>query len=220
MSLDLDQKQRWLREFELNGFVVLRGIVPRTWVRNTYEQLMPVIREMIDSRVEDAEHPDRLSLDLDERPDLSEGPLGDDRYFRRCEVVEELVEQVFGGEYWRNVRSNLECVFDGSEWHTDQTLDETPDPNRQERTIRLTYNVPLVDFTWANGAMEILPGTHRLRRSFGSFDDLVNIYPHRLNLQRGDGVLRDGNCVHRATTNLTKRPRPMLDRTYVMARGQ
>ena len=30
----------------------------------------------------------------------------------------------------------------------------------------------------------------------------------------GDAVLRDGNCVHTGTANLTDHVRPMLDRTY------
>ena len=215
--MDERQTKRWLREFEINGFVVLRGLVPPDWVREAYDQLTELIRETI-REAESSDHQEsRLSFDLDDRPELNEGPLGDDRYFRRNEVVESPVESIFVGGLWRHARSQLECVFDNSDWHSDQPIEETPDPNRQERTLRLTYNIPLIDFTWANGGMEMLPGTHRLRRSFGSLDDLVNLYPHRLSLQRGDAVLRDGNCIHRATANLTRRPRPMLDRTYAMA---
>jgi ectoine hydroxylase-related dioxygenase (phytanoyl-CoA dioxygenase family) len=82
------------------------------------------------------------------------------------------------------------------------------------RAHRMAFNIPLVDFTWCSGAMEMLPGSHHLRRGFPSVSDLPRVYPVRLELRLGDAVLRDCNCLHRGTPNLTDHVRPMLDQTY------
>ena len=94
--------------------------------------------------------------------------------------------------------------------------EDTERPEDPNHTIRITYNIPLVDFTWANGAMELLPGSHLQPRSFlsSTFHDIAHLYPVSLRLQRGDALLRDSNTVHRGTPNLTEHPRPMLDQTY------
>jgi ectoine hydroxylase-related dioxygenase (phytanoyl-CoA dioxygenase family) len=101
-------------------------------------------------------------------------------------------------------------------WHPDQTPEESPAGDGPHRTVRLTYNIPLVDFTWANGAMEVLPSTHLLGRDFLSqnIQEISHLYPVRLDLAVGDAVLRDGNGLHRGTPNLTDAPRLMLDQTY------
>lgn len=156
--------------------------------------------------------------------DLLGGPLADDRY-RRHPVVEELVEAILGPpETWGRGWTRVECVWKGAEhmnWHTDQVLDETPDAGAPNRTVRVTYNIPLVDFTWANGAIEFVPGTHLQPWSFLDQDlrDIPNVYGVRPQLRRGDAILRDGNTLHRGTANTTDLPRPMLDQTYRSAKA-
>jgi ectoine hydroxylase-related dioxygenase (phytanoyl-CoA dioxygenase family) len=80
----------------------------------------------------------------------------------------------------------------------------------------VTYNIPLVDFTWANGATEFIPGSHTQPRAFLShaFLEVPNLYPASPQLRRGDAMLRDGNGLHRGAPNLTDVPRAMLDQTY------
>jgi ectoine hydroxylase-related dioxygenase (phytanoyl-CoA dioxygenase family) len=104
------------------------------------------------------------------------------------------------------------------DWHSDLTHDETAEEGAM---TRVTYNIPLVEFTWCNGAMEMMPGTHHLPRSFlaDPFKDVAHIYPVPLRLRLGDALLRDGNGLHRGTPNLTDAPRPMLDQTYKAIRG-
>ena len=94
--------------------------------------------------------------------------------------------------------------------------DESPADDGPHRTVRLTFNIPLSDFTWSNGSMEILPSTHLLSRAFlaRSVQEIPRLYPVRLDLTVGDAVLRDGNGLHRGTPNLTEAPRLMLDQTY------
>jgi ectoine hydroxylase-related dioxygenase (phytanoyl-CoA dioxygenase family) len=102
------------------------------------------------------------------------------------------------------------------DWHSDIPLEGAAEPDAACRPSRVTYNIPLVDFNWANGAMELLPGTHHLPRSYlaQSIFDVENLYPVCLRMNRGDALLRDGNGLHRGTPNLTDEPRPMLDQTY------
>jgi ectoine hydroxylase-related dioxygenase (phytanoyl-CoA dioxygenase family) len=85
----------------------------------------------------------------------------------------------------------------------------------------VTYNIPLVDFTWANGATEFIPGTHLQPRTVvgDPLLDIANVYSVRPDLRRGDALLRDGNTLHRGAPNLVEMPRAMLDQTYRTAKA-
>jgi len=229
MQVDAARRERWLREFRLNGFVILEDFLPREWVEAVHDQLLPVLRgEMERARRGEAQtrrgEDNRLAITLAQYADLLGPPLSDDLY-RRNPVIESLVDDIFGGPGRRKRGwTQVEVAFPGTvhmNWHSDQTFDETPDPEHQAGSLRVTYNIPLVDFGWANGALEIIPGSHRLPRNFlnNTFKDVVNIYPAPLRLRRGDALLRDGNGLHRGTPNLTDRPRPMLDQTYKLDAG-
>jgi hypothetical protein len=211
--IDPTQKELWLRELHLNGFVVLRNFLPHDLVRAMHEQLLPLVRGEYERT------PGRLSLDVEVYADLLGGPLADPLY-RRNPVVEELAESILGpSTSWGRGWSQVECAFPGCgymTWHPDQTPDESPSDDRAHRTVRLTFNIPLTDWTWANGAMEILPSSHLLSRSFlsRSVQDLGHLYPARFDLSLGDALLRDGNGLHRGTPNVSDAPRLMLDQTY------
>src|SRR5262245_45568609 len=146
------------------------------------------------------------------------GPLADPRY-RKHPVIEELVGEILGSTGpWQRGWSQVECCYKGSEymsWHSDQMAEDTPDPDAPNRTVRVTYNIPLVDFTRENGGTEFLPGSHLQPRNFlsTSFQNIA-VYPVLPPLRRGDALLRDGNTLHRGIPNLLERPRPMLDQTY------
>lgn len=101
-------------------------------------------------------------------------------------------------------------------WHPDVPNDETRDPSGPVRPVRLTFNVPLVDIDDSNGPMEILPGSHRMHHhsDYRHIDRVSGLYPARITMRRGDAMLRDGNALHRGTTNLTDEPRVLLDQTY------
>lgn len=226
MTVDSRQKELWLKEFRLNGFVVLRGFLPSDLVAAMHEQLLPLVRgefgRIEREKLDRLRAPSRLSLDVGRYAELLGGPIADERYMKNA-VIEELVEAILGpAGAWGRGWTQAECVFRGSDymaWHPDQTDEESPPQGEPQRTVRVTYNVPLVDFTWANGSMEILPSTHLHAHSFfdRTLDEVRSLYPVRLDLSRGDAVLRDGNGLHRGTPNLTDEPRIMLDRTYRMA---
>lgn len=222
MSVEPRQKALWLRELQLNGFVVLRDFLPVNWVAAVHDQLMPIMlgeyKKCEQQNFATGRGPGRVAFDVGRYADLLGPPLADDLY-RKNAVIEELVAAILGPDSWARGWTMIETAWRGSThmmWHSDQKIEDTPDPDGPHEPLRVTYNIPLVDFTWANGATEFIPGSHRLPRSFlnHSFLDIPNIYAVRVELRRGDAMLRDGNASHRGTPNLTEEPRAMLDQTY------
>ena len=223
MSIDPRQKELWLTEFQLNGFIILRNFLPVDFVRSMREELEPLLEAEHATAEQDGyakgRSIGRLSLKIAPFADLMRGALADERY-RNNPIILELVDAIIGKGRWKLGWTVVEAVWKGAgfmNWHSDQKLEDTLDLDAPHEPHRVAYNIPLVDFTWSSGAMEVIPGSHRLPRRFLSTLDLrevPNIYPSRLDLRLGDAVLRDGNCLHRGTPNLVESPRPMLDQTY------
>lgn len=208
----------------MNGFVVLRDFLPADFVATMHDDLKPLLdaeyRKETEAGWTRGRATHRLALDVAHFAGLVRGALADDR-FQRHPVIEELVTGILGT--WRRGWTQVEVPWKGSgymAWHPDQTREETPDPSGPHEVVRVTYNIPLVDFTWASGPMELIPGSHRLPHDFWDGKDIrtIQVYPVRLDLRRGDALLRDGNTLHRGTPNLEDFPRPMLDQTYKKAR--
>lgn len=220
MSLDPRRKALWLYELRLNGFVVLRNFLPPDLVGAMRAQFEPILRgEVMRLRGGDdttLRGHERMSFDIAAFVDRLKGPLDDDRY-RRNPVVEELVTAVLGR--WRYGVTKAECALQGCDtmaWHPDVPSGDLGDPETPVRPIRLTFNVPLQDVNDSNGPMEVIPGSHRMHHD----DCRENIYdvPHlhtaRLRFRIGDAMLRDGNMLHRGTSNTAPEPRILLDQTY------
>lgn len=226
MALDRSEKELLLREFRLNGFVILRNLLPPDLVTRMYEDLAPVLateyRALQSGKSRAVRGPQRVAFDITSYCKLLKDTLGDDLYLRNS-VIEEILDDILGS--WRRGWTQVECCWKGSEymsWHSDQTVEETPDMERQTGTVRVTFNIPLVDFSWRTGPIEFLPGSHLQPRSFQSYSfvRIPHVYPVAPQLRRGDALLRDGNLLHRGTPNLTDAPRPMLDQTYKIIREE
>lgn len=220
MSTSSSTRDARCKEFRLNGFVVLPGFLPRDLVQAMHDQLLPILlaehERFARGESRAFRSPGRLSLDLAHHIRVLAGPLADERYARHPEI-EDLVRAILGPDgTWKRGWTQVECAWPESRhmnWHSDVPLDGAA--STAPGTTRVTYNIPLVDFTWANGTLELLPGTHVQPRAFlaDTFHD-VRVYPVPLHLRLGDAILRDGNTLHRGTPNLTAAPRPMLDQTY------
>lgn len=76
-------------------------------------------------------------------------------------------------------------------------------------------NVAVVDTVIENGAIELIPGTHR---RFYRYTRFVLERRHRdgirVPMKQGDVLIRSSNVWHRGMTNLTSVPRPMLAMTW------
>ncbi|HEY4215052.1 MAG TPA: phytanoyl-CoA dioxygenase family protein [Steroidobacteraceae bacterium] len=76
-------------------------------------------------------------------------------------------------------------------------------------------NVAVVDTVIENGAIEMIPGTHKQFYRYTRFV-MERRYRDgvRLPLNQGDVLIRSSNVWHRGTTNRTSVPRPMLAMTW------
>jgi hypothetical protein len=92
-------------------------------------------------------------------------------------------------------------------------------------TSSLAVNIPLVDVSLDNGALEVWPGTHLDVRSVEQRKTLLvpndwlearraEVPPVRVPLSKGALLLRDLRMWHRGTTNSTAEARPMLALSY------
>jgi len=76
-------------------------------------------------------------------------------------------------------------------------------------------NVAVVDTVVENGAIDVIPGTHK---RFYKYTRFVLERRHRESLRvplnRGDVLIRSSNVWHRGMTNRTSAPRPMLAMTW------
>jgi len=76
-------------------------------------------------------------------------------------------------------------------------------------------NIAVVDTVIENGAMEIIPGTHKEYYKYWQFVTKgITRNSMRLPMKQGDVVVRTSNVWHRGMPNLTSVPRPMLAFTW------
>jgi ectoine hydroxylase-related dioxygenase (phytanoyl-CoA dioxygenase family) len=76
-------------------------------------------------------------------------------------------------------------------------------------------NVAVVDTTLENGAIELIPGSHKRFYKYTQFVlERVHRKGTRVPLNQGDVLVRSSNVWHRGTTNRTSVPRPMLAMTW------
>jgi len=189
------------RAFETDGFVILKGVVPK-------ERLATLTSEIL-ARFEQS----RADGSLFSGGGMISGhlnsfPGSESRFVREVleergviELVRALMPQASG---LPNVGCNLNL------------------PGSHEQNIHVDgyaatpfaiVNIAAVDTTLANGAMEVLPGTHR--RTY-KYWELVfeRPRPARPLLERGDVMIRTSMLWHRGMPNPSSTPRPMLALTW------
>jgi hypothetical protein len=105
---------------------------------------------------------------------------------------------------------NVGCNFNLPRSHTQHYHIDRP--FAQEFMIA---NVAVVDTDVENGAIEVVPGTHK---RFYKYTQFVLERRHRdgvrVPMNRGDVLIRSSNVWHRGMTNKTSVPRPMLAMTW------
>ena len=79
----------------------------------------------------------------------------------------------------------------------------------------LVVNVAVVDTEIANGAIDVLPGTHKKFYKFWRYAaERAYKRTTRLPMKQGDVLVRSSNLWHRGMPNLTNAPRPMIALTF------
>jgi ectoine hydroxylase-related dioxygenase (phytanoyl-CoA dioxygenase family) len=85
----------------------------------------------------------------------------------------------------------------------------------------MIVNVAVVDTNLANGAIDVLPGTHKTFYKYWRFIvERVSRLTTRLAMNQGDVLVRTSNLWHRGMPNRTSSPRPMLAFTFVKGRDE
>jgi hypothetical protein len=79
----------------------------------------------------------------------------------------------------------------------------------------LIANVAVVDTTIENGAIDMIPGTHKKFYKYWRFAlEGVARKSRRIEMKQGDVLVRTSNVWHRGMPNFTEAPRPMLAFTW------
>jgi ectoine hydroxylase-related dioxygenase (phytanoyl-CoA dioxygenase family) len=79
----------------------------------------------------------------------------------------------------------------------------------------LIANVAVVDTTVENGAIDLIPGTHKKFYKYWRFElERASRGSRQVSMQRGDVLVRTSNMWHRGMPNFTRAPRPMLAFTW------
>jgi hypothetical protein len=79
----------------------------------------------------------------------------------------------------------------------------------------VVVNVAVVDTDLVNGAIDVLPGTHKAFYPYWRFAvRRLNRLTTRLPMKRGDVLVRSSNLWHRGMPNRSASPRPMLAFTF------
>jgi hypothetical protein len=79
----------------------------------------------------------------------------------------------------------------------------------------LICNVAVVDTTTVNGALDVLPGTHKRFYKFWRYAlERKYLLSTRVPMERGDAILRKSTLWHRGMPNHSDAPRPMMAITF------
>jgi hypothetical protein len=198
-----DDAERLKRDFAANGYVVLRSVVPAG--------PLDALRAMILEEFERA----RRARGLFPGGGLVTGHIncfpGEASRFVHDTLAERgviaLVRALFPKATGApNVGCNLNLPGSVTQhYHVDSAF-------LREFAI---VNVAAVDTNAANGAIDVIPGTHRRFYKYWRFA-LERPYAHavRVPLEPGDVLIRTSNLWHRGMPNRTRAARPMLALTW------
>lgn len=202
-KLTAEEIDRAVADIERDGYVVFRGVVPQEPLADLAEHLL----EEYDRTVTEGglfEGGGTISGHLDCFP-------GERSRFVYDTVTDfgivDIVERMAPDDVDR-LRVTTNFNLPGSvpqHYHSDGLYTEA----------FLICNVAVVDTDLSNGAIDVLPGTHRRFYKFWQYA-LQRKYKDttRLCMQRGDVLVRISTMWHRGMPNHTATPRPLMSLTF------
>lgn len=151
----------------------------------------------------------------------SKKPLFDERLYANPKIL-KAVESLMGSNDFVCYLVASITAYPGS----------TPQGAHQDFTrFSISLDIPLVDCTEQNAALEIWPGTHHPDAASGGFTTGANSIPaermreivaevpsRRMLMKPGAVLMRDHRLVHRGTANVSDAPREMLSVYFVRPR--
>ena len=193
------------QSFAEDGFLVFRDVVPRDPLAELHRKLQTEFEKA------------RLAGTLFAGGGTLAGHLncapGEAARFAFARLVEAGIVDVVRALSEQPLRlPNVGCNFNlpGSviqHWHMDRPYTRS----------FLIANVAVVDTDLANGAIEVVPGSHRHYYPHWQFTverAALRLPSRRVPLRRGDVLVRTSSLWHRGMPNLTTTPRPMLAFTW------
>jgi hypothetical protein len=198
MPISKSELEEYERTFDNDGYVVLRNVVSKHKLSEFRERLM---EEFERSKASGALFAGggNISGHLNCFPGEASRFVYDelDAY-----GVFELVKRLYGGKIAPRVGLNLNLPKSVAQhYHMDGTFTED----------FIIVNVAVVDTDLVNGAIDVLPGTHKRFYKFWRYA-LERRYKgtKRLPLSQGDVLVRTSRLWHRGMPNNSQAPRPML----------
>ena len=209
------------RTFRDAGFVVLEGLLDPAWVadvRTAYDRALKAHMESVGGLAGVQQTPTEKNH-LSFYPPLVP-PFSDPRIVANPIVV-QVMEALLGRD--------LQCTY----YHSNTSYPGSGTQNIHRDgghlfgtevpyalpVACLALNVPLCDFTEANGSTEVWPGTHLIvdtdPADGGRLAERAACLPSvRTDIPAGSLVLRDMRAWHRGMPNTTETPRTMLALIY------
>ena len=198
MSISKNQFEEYQQAFNKDGYVVLRNVISKEKLTTFRSQLMA---EFERSKASGALFAGggNISGHLNCFP-------GEESRFAYDELeaygVFELVKRLYGGKMAPRLGLNLNLPKSVAQhYHMDGTFTED----------FMIVNVAVVDTDLVNGAIDVLPGTHKRFYKFWRYA-MERRYQTttRLPLSQGDVLVRTSRLWHRGMPNNSQAPRPML----------
>jgi ectoine hydroxylase-related dioxygenase (phytanoyl-CoA dioxygenase family) len=200
-ALTLDEQSELRRNFSENGYVIIRGVVPR-------EKL-----SLLRAKVADEFEASKKSGELFSGGGSISGHLncfpGEESRFAYEAVKDhgilDLVGAIVGASPGKlNVGGNLNLPGSATQhYHVDSSFLEG----------FMIVNVAVVDTDVVNGAIEVAPGTHRKFYKYWRFA-VERPRGTQVPLNQGDVLIRTSNLWHRGMPNRSNAARPMLAFTF------
>jgi len=198
-----DDVEQHRKTYDEHGYIVFRNIVPKAQLQELHASLMKEF--------------ERVSQDgsLFAGGGLISGHLncfpGEQCRFIHEALQERGIEDLIRELSPKSMKTlNLGCNFNlpgsvAQHYHADGLFTE-------DFTIA---NVAVIDTTIENGAIDLLPGTHKRFYPYWQFAvERVSRLSTRIPMQQGDVLVRSSVTWHRGMPNKTKAPRPMVAFTY------
>jgi hypothetical protein len=201
-----------VQQINVNGYVTFESVLSKDFVQELYGEFMDLYERHLYHRPEMVLADKHYRFDLPFRP-----PFNDPRVIIHP-IVMQMMEAALGKTMLCHYFASNTCA-PGSSYqpvHSDifplfpETAVKTP-------PYFMVLNIPLVDTTEENGAMDIWAGgTHYNTLPPKEIERMATLTPpQKAVMPAGSLMIRDGRVWHRGTQNRSNAPRPNLAIAYI-----
>lgn len=203
-----------VKEFHLKGYCVLEAHLPVSVIENCRLAFLPVFQKYL----EENRHIPNRGMHRHFLPMPFESPcFAPDFFFDAAilAIVKKLMGENIIADQW-----GCDVPVHGSTYqdiHVDYKRPLFPEiPDMVLPPYLVVVSFPLVDVHSENGAIELAPGTHMMKRE-QAIEEIQHgkIYLQPIYMNRGDVLIRHPWTLHRGSPNNTDTPRLLASIRYV-----